>query len=1209
MSIGVGDASAVLPPALLARPSVRRGSVFSDLVTIFRRGSSHPNRLIQRLSRPSVKQSTESKKQETGEFLKPAAYTNEPYQEEESEESNQPMSRQVLLDKIREKKEVIGKLRCQPWNMNRKRRTLRLAQKYVAQHESRVSKTHLLKVELKKRWGAFCRWADNVKIYLIPWEAKIKRIESHFGSVVSSYFTFLRWIVYVNLIITLIIISFIVIPEMLADAAADPNRMNRTASRKIIPSQELVHADELQVVSNFDGYLKYSPLFYGYYSNDEFVGARVRYAVPLAYFIITLFVFGYSCFAILRKMAMNARLSKLSDKKTDQYIFSWKLFGGWDYTIGNSETASNTAMAIVIKLRESIMECRVNSEKKFKPLLFLARVIANAIILAMLAFSIYTISFAVQTSETVEKTGNLFTKNQVPTIIATITNVFPMIFDLIGQIERYHPRTALRAHLTRVLVLYVLNYITFIIALFEKLDKIRDDELMKIINEQNAMFLHDEQQYSTSTKFHSRNFVNTEQANMFAKTSLERFSNLYQKSSFTKDEIRQKRQTLYNIKSSAKFPAGTIVESHYGPIGLNNPSALLANKSYPWQQGRFQAIRIGPPSLPTFPIPPLPPNPTLNTSVLTELGPHWQLQSIWQSPKTMILTTAAATTVDTSSQDSSKIVAKTKARIPWSNKRRPKPAKIFIKTTSAPIITFDSKADIIQENYTIAPIISDKMNENETIVTSSNSTTDNDTMLVIAVDRMAEGISEQKISSNESGKIIVDDRYFKVSLVRGLRKTNNDLQQQLIHERTEEKKKIFELAGTAQRKVSQKRQKKKQVVTYLPLVEQKRREPWRYYNGQEYDSSLCVTDETSAITTPNSEQSVSPKHLKIGQLLSKPTIQHESVEILEPMQQKITQEKNMNEENGNKSEIESKELFPLSNGNVKDWFQNIDDNNDNDDNDDNGDNDDNDGERSEVQSYNVESDVVEEATSEEVRLADSSLFNKPSQHESKMNKAMQSSSALLYGSSMHYQSPSPSEIHIPTSQLHFAPTISKDENITKQTIFSANPQIPEIVDTQTKKPKISHSTNRLRESNIKDIKHEFVPWPSVKEAQSQVSEFSQQQQKSMIDFGDDHLTKSISPHSPSMKTDDFEDNSSTSQQHQRRFRISVSPSRRFQTQSGPSESDTDTSTGKRRYVIRQEILPDSTISVNVSDSGTSYRKSSIHSSKPTEVDNRKDQQY
>ncbi|EFO24563.1 hypothetical protein LOAG_03920 [Loa loa] len=719
MSIGAGDASAILPPALMARPSVRRGSVFSDLITIFRRSSTHPNRLIQNLSRSSTKNSITNKTQETEEFLKPTTHRNEQNQEEELEESGQPMSRQLLLDKIREKKEVIGKLRCQPWDMNRKRRTLKLAQQYVAQHESRVSKTNLLKVELKKRWGAFCRWADNVKIYLIPWEAKIKRIESHFGSVVSSYFTFLRWIVYVNLMITLIIISFVVIPEMLADAAADPSRVNRTASRKIIPSQELIHADELHVVSNFDGYLKYSPLFYGYYSNDEFVGGRVRYAIPLAYFIITLFVFGYSCFAILRKMAMNARLSKLSDKKTDQYVFSWKLFGSWDYTIGNSETANNTAMAIVIKLRESIVECRVDSAKKFRPLLFLARVIANAIILAMLAFSIYMISFAVQTSETVEKAGTLFTKNQVPTIIATITNVFPMIFDLIGQIERYHPRTALRAHLTRVLVLHVLNYITFIIALFEKLDKIRDDELMKIINEQNAMFLHDEQN-STSTEFHSRNFANTKQANMFAETSLGRFSNLYQKKSQIHAQIRKKRQTSNTKKSSSRFPSGTTVESHYGPVGLNNPNVLLANKTYPWDQGRFRAIRIGPPSLPTFPIPPLPPNPTLNTSVLTEVGPHWELRSKWQLPKAIDLTTAATI------EASSKAVAKT-TRIPWSSKKRPKPTKILKKTTSAPILTFDSKEyDIASTQAPISSMVIEDMIRTGKISTNITGGSDTD---------------------------------------------------------------------------------------------------------------------------------------------------------------------------------------------------------------------------------------------------------------------------------------------------------------------------------------------------------------------------------------------------------------------------------------------------------------------------------------------------
>ncbi|OZC08094.1 hypothetical protein X798_04885 [Onchocerca flexuosa] len=1364
------DGSAIIPPALLARPSVRRGSVFSDLLTVFRRHNSHSNRLFRQLSHSSTSKLKKKKKQEGETSLSPTTCTNDQSQEEESDENGKPMSRQVLLDKIREKKEVIGTLRCQPWNMNRKRRTLRLAQKYVAQHELRVSKTNLLKVTLKKKWCAFCRWADNVKIYLIPWESKIKRIESHFGSVVSSYFTFLRWIVYVNLMITLIIVSFIVIPEMLADAAADPSRVNRTASRKIIPPRELKHADELQVVSNFDvlsylffylplvlridarpfesfsfaeGYLKYSPLFYGYYSNDEFVGGRIRYAVPLAYFLITLFVFGYSCFAILRKMAMNARLSKLSDNKTDQYIFSWKLFGGWDYTIGNSETASNTAMAIVIKLRESIVECRVDSVKKFKPLLFLARVIANAIILSMLAFSIYTISFAVQISETVETTGSLFTKNQVPTIIATITNVFPMIFDLVGQIERYHPRTALRAHLTRVLVLYVLNYITFILALFEKLDKIRDDELMKIINEQNAMF-HRDDQNSTSAKFHSRNFANTKQADMFAKRALERFSNFYQKS-FQIDEKMRRKRKISSTKPPSKFPSGITVESHYGPIGLNNPSALLANKTYPWDPRRFQAIRIGPPSLPTFPIHPLPSNPAINTSIFTELGPHWQMQPKWQ-PSTSIIPTTATKTNQTSPQNPSKIFPKT-TRFPWSSKRKPKLIKLPKMTTSAP----HSKAiNLTRKNDVIASAKSGKKN-----IALSNRT-ENDTVLTIAEDQMTEGIPKRKNLLNGSKKITATDGYFKapddafdnekpykkgqkmrmtvedaemennfcwetmvgqpeygefkvaenvlhiinnqgmvwlglffapllpalnnikliilmyirgwacmtcnvpareifrasrgyarfynvltqmlegrldrkvmgwlryiaspgvvipvllllmliiyflVSLVRGLRKRNNDLQQQLIHERTEEKKKIFELAGSAQKKFRQKNQEKKKQITYLPLIEQKRREPWRFYNGQDRNSSLCVTDETSGMTTPDSGQSLSPKK---RQLLPQKPIQKESVKIVEPVQPQIIKD------------------LELKTDRANEWFDHDDE------------------EDSELQSYNAESDVVEEATSEEVSnlvrrlttsmrssavslmvpskdgvsgrtspvtvlfstssarrsgsrspanqyhssspLVHDSFLNSPSltqlaQHEPKTNKVVPFSKQS-YVSPTH-QSLSNNKIHVLISQLHLPSVISKTGSAT------ADPQIPRIVDTQTKKSKPSHFSNRLRTNSSKDMTHEFAPWPSLQEINPQVTGFPHSQQKPATD---DYPSKSKSPHQSPMKIENFED-SSTSRQHQRRFRISVSPSRRFQTQSGPSGSDTDTSTGKRRYVIRQEVLPDSTISIDMGDNGTSeYRK-------------------
>uniref|UniRef100_A0A0R3RK20 Proteophosphoglycan ppg4 n=1 Tax=Elaeophora elaphi TaxID=1147741 RepID=A0A0R3RK20_9BILA len=401
------------------------------------------------------------------------------------------------------------------------------------------------------------------------------------------------------------------------------------------------------------------------------------------------------------------------------------------------------------------------------------------------------------------------------------------------------------------------------------------------------------------------------------------------------------------------------------------------------------------------------------------------------------------------------------------------------------------------------------------------------------------------------------------------------------------------------------------------------------------------------MTSPDSEQSHSPKNLKAGQRLPPSTVQRDSVKVLEPAQQQIIQV-NADDQNANESEKETKGLHPPSSTDrVDGWFKHDDD------------------EGSEVQSYNVESDVVEEATSEEVRnlvrrltksmrssavslvvspkntafgtanpvtvlfptssvrrdgsrsalsqyhlaspspydnfasssysniqwLVDNSPFNKPSliqssEHKPNTSKVLQSS--IKSYSPPTYQSQSTSEVHIPTLQLHLPPMIAKDERAANQTTFSAEQP---IAHTQTRK---SRASSRSRTSSNKNAKH--APWPSVKEAQSQFSEFLPRQPESEADSGDGQLSKSIPTHSSRMRNEDFENPPSTSHQHQRRFRISVSPSRRFHTQSGPSGSDTDTSTGKRRYVIRQKILPDSTISINMGDSGTSHRKSSTHSS-------------
>lgn len=54
-------------------------------------------------------------------------------------------------------------------------------------------------------------------------------------------------------------------------------------------------------------------------------------------------------------MAENSRMSKLSEKE-DECAFTWKLFTGWDFMIGNPETAHNRVASIVLGFKEALLE-------------------------------------------------------------------------------------------------------------------------------------------------------------------------------------------------------------------------------------------------------------------------------------------------------------------------------------------------------------------------------------------------------------------------------------------------------------------------------------------------------------------------------------------------------------------------------------------------------------------------------------------------------------------------------------------------------------------------------------------------------------------------------------------------------------------------------------------------------------------------------------
>ena len=69
--------------------------------------------------------------------------------------------------------------------------------------------------------------------------------------------------------------------------------------RKEMLPEEKAKSTNLMTLWDFEGVLKYSPIFYGYYTNRD--GTRHGYRLPFAYFMTGLAVYIYSFVATLKR--------------------------------------------------------------------------------------------------------------------------------------------------------------------------------------------------------------------------------------------------------------------------------------------------------------------------------------------------------------------------------------------------------------------------------------------------------------------------------------------------------------------------------------------------------------------------------------------------------------------------------------------------------------------------------------------------------------------------------------------------------------------------------------------------------------------------------------------------------------------------------------------------------------------------------------------
>ncbi|XP_063065759.1 transmembrane channel-like protein 2-A [Engraulis encrasicolus] len=375
----------------------------------------------------------------------------------------------LLMEQVEEKKKLIANIRNKPWRMQRRLEVLREAQVFVDKFEGALGKgkgrkLYAYKVMMMKKWIKFQRDFENFRTACIPWERKIKEVESHFGSSVASYFIFLRWMYGLNLVLFSLTFGLVVLPEVLMGLPYG------AIPRKTVPRAQQDTAMDYSVLMDFNGYCKYSILFYGYYNDKRTVGP-LKFRLPLAYLMVGIGTFGYSLMVVIRTMAKNADVGG-GDDADNEFTFSWKMFTSWDYLIGNPETADNKFASITTSFKESIVDEQENQKDENIHLRRFLRVLANFMITCMLGGSGYLIFFVVKRSQEFALRDDLswYEKNELEIVMSLLGLVCPPLFETIAELEDYHPRIALKWQLGRIFALFLGNLYTFLFALFDEVN-------------------------------------------------------------------------------------------------------------------------------------------------------------------------------------------------------------------------------------------------------------------------------------------------------------------------------------------------------------------------------------------------------------------------------------------------------------------------------------------------------------------------------------------------------------------------------------------------------------------------------------------------------------------------------------------------------------------------------------------------------------------
>lgn len=347
----------------------------------------------------------------------------------------------------------------------------------------------------RKMWDQFKTRSKEYIHKMELWKNSMRNIEGNFGTGVVAFFLFLKWLFFLNLIILIIVFTFITLPSLLLDIQ-EPSDVNpETNSSDTATNQrndnETVSANNIIMdIIQGTGILESTPFFYGYYSNETLTAQdgkfRFVYNIPLAYVTVTLIYFLCSLFAILRSSAKGFT-ERLVEGEGQFYKYCNLVFGGWDFCIDNEKAAQMKHKAVYSEMKITLETEKIDEERKGRTKreiynLYFIRFLVHLFVLIILIACAYTIflvfKFSTATVQTLIIQPNLTREKKweelfyeyLPSITIVGFNVIiPFIFTYLISFEKYTPVIQIRLSLIRTVFLRLASLVVLYFSLLTKI--------------------------------------------------------------------------------------------------------------------------------------------------------------------------------------------------------------------------------------------------------------------------------------------------------------------------------------------------------------------------------------------------------------------------------------------------------------------------------------------------------------------------------------------------------------------------------------------------------------------------------------------------------------------------------------------------------------------------------------------------------------------